>query len=95
MLSLASAIRHLPFELRHSPAPRHVFYSSASEQNEPTFYRGDSAMALFINPCEHTTYVHSTPRKGAPRKKRFYETNLTLGEIGKMGKPYRPVLVSG
>ncbi len=58
----------------------------ASKANEPTFYRGDNTVALFINPCECTTYVDPPLRKRPSRRKPYFQTNLTLGGIGKIGK---------
>ena len=46
-------------------------------------------MALFINPCENLTYVDPPSRRGPSRKKRFCETNLTLGKIGQIGRRRR------
>ncbi len=85
MLSLASAIRHFAFEMPHSAGPRHVLYSSASKANELPFLRGDSIVALFINPCQYPTYVHPPLRKRPSREKAYFQTNLTLGGMGKMG----------
>ena len=43
-------------------------------------------MALFVNPWQCPTYVDPPLSKSPSRKKRFYETNLTLGGIGNQGK---------
>ena len=72
---------HGPTEARHPVLP-----PSASKENEPTFYRCDIMMALFINPCECATYDDPLLQKRPSRKKRFCETNLILGNIGKLGK---------
>ena len=94
MFSLTSLIRYSPSEIRPSAGALHPFCSSASKANEPTFYHGDNTLALFINPCEYTTYVDRTPRKSASRKKRFCETNLALGRIGELGKvPAAPFIL--
>ncbi len=58
----------------------------ASKANELPLYRGDTIMALFISPCEYTTYVDPPLRKRPSRKKRFCETNLAPGRIGEIGK---------
>ena len=86
MFSLPSAIRHFAFKTAHSAGPRDVFYPSASKQNELPFLRGDTVMALFINPCQYPTYGDPLTGKGPTRKKPFCETNLTLGRIGNLGK---------
>ena len=43
-------------------------------------------MALFINPCQYSTYVNPPPRKSPSREKAYFQTNLTLGGIEKIGK---------
>ena len=87
MFSLPSATRHFAFKIRHSAGPHHASYSNASKANEPTFLAGDTRLSLFVNPCQYSTYVDSPLRKRPSRKKRFCETNLALGRIGKLGKP--------
>ena len=87
-LSMPSVTRHLPFETGPFVGSRHVFYSSASKPNEPTFLAGDSIMALFITPCQCTTYVNPRLRKGPFGEKAYFQTNLTLGGIGNMGRPF-------
>ena len=85
MRLLASRFRCLPFRIRHSEGRCHMFPQGASKANELPFLRGDTMMALFVNPCQYSTYVDPPLRKGPSRKKRFCETNLTMGAIGKMG----------
>ena len=58
----------------------------ASKPNELTFYRGAKTMTLFVNPCQCPTYVDRPLREGPSREKPYFQTNLTLGEIGNMGK---------
>ena len=67
-------------EARHPLLPL-----GASKANELPFLRGDSAMSLFINLCQHATYVNPSLRKRPSREKAYFQTNLTLGSIGKMG----------
>ena len=55
-------------------------------QTNSLFYPGDSMVALLINPCRQTTYVDLTSWKRPSRKKPYFQTNLTLGVIGKIGK---------
>ena len=91
MPSLVCRARHLPFEIRPSAQPRRRSLPGASKANEPTFYPGDTPMALFVNPCRYATYVDPPPSKSPSRKKRFCETNLTMEGMGKIGKlPLRP-----
>ena len=69
----------------------------ASKANEPTFYRSDTLLALNVTPCPTTTYGDSPSELPPPRKKRFCETNLTLGGIDKMGKlsgAHAPTLIT-
>ena len=89
MFFLAPATCGLPCRTRHFASLRHLFCSSASKANEPTSYRGAKAMTLFITPCQCPTYVNSPLRKRPSRKKRYFQTNLTLGEIDKRGKVRR------
>ena len=60
--------------------------ASASKANELPFLRGDNPMALFINPCQYSTYVNPPLWKRPSREKPYFQTNLTLGVIDKMGK---------
>ena len=85
MLSWAPATRHSASEIRLSTRARPSSCSTASKANEPTFLAGDKTMALFVNPCHCPTYVDPSSPKRPSRKKRYFQTNLTLGGIGKMG----------
>ena len=78
-------------------AARRVFGRGVSGANEPTFYRGDKTMALFVNHWYCTTYVDRPLEKGPSQKKRYFQTNLTLGKRGNIGKmtPPLPGVVRG
>ena len=84
MPSLASRPHSSPFEGPGLDTGCRALLRYASKANELPFLRSDTTLALFINPCQCPTYVDPPLRKRPFRKKRFCETNLTLGKIGKM-----------
>ena len=63
-----------------------VFPPGASKQNEPTFHRSDTLLALYVTPCPTTTYADWLSESPPPPKKRYFQTNLAPGKIGEMGK---------
>ena len=89
MVSGTFTIAHSAFAIRLSLHPHPMFHASASLPNEPTFLRSDSMVALFINPCRYATYLDSPPAKRPSRKKRYFQTNLTIGGIGNIGRVAR------
>ena len=85
-LSMPSATCHFALETRPSADPRRRFRPTVSKANELPFLRSDNTVSLFIKPCECTTYVNPPLQKRPSQRKRYFQTNLTLGGIGKTGK---------
>ncbi len=67
-------------------AGRRIILQDASQPNELPFLPTDTRLSLYVTPCRNTTYGDSPSDSPPPRKKRFCETNLAPGGMGKIRK---------